>query len=331
MPRYPPELREAAVKAVLASRQGAASKTETYRRVGEQFGVNAGTLRSWVVHEDRVRAAQARAAEQPKATSGLLLSARGAAVVAGALVSAVVGAFALFQSQDFKDTVCPSMVAVPLHTLGCGVRYDPVGEEEAATFLVDYYARATASNATAAWRMLSSEYKSEYQGGKSEFAEAVQDVLWTEVVQPPQEASARNLFAVRINRYTDRDVTPYVERVRLRQDADRGVVLVSADTKREPGGERIRAWAYLSRAVDLRKFPRSSSDITLPEKDQLPRGGRLRALCRLDVPSDGAGAAEASDAGWWIRTNQGWLREAHLASDAGPPDVPTCSDLVLRY
>jgi len=243
----------------------------------------------------------------------------------------MVSLFGLFQTQDFKDTVCPQIVEVPFHAAACGVRYDPVDEGSAAAFLVDYYARATASNATAAWAMLSSEFKAEYRGGRPEYAQAVKDVLWTEVRDPPQPTPSRNVFDVRVNRYTDGDVTPYTETVRLRHDADRGLVLVSADAKREPGGERSREWAYLSRALDLRKFPRSTSDITLPEKDQLPQGGRLRALCRLEVPAEGTRQAAASDAGWWIRTNQGWLRELDLAADAEPPDVPTCSDLILRY
>jgi hypothetical protein len=143
----------------------------------------------------------------------------------------------------------------------------------------------------------------------------VQDVLWTEVTEPPEATPDRNTFVVQVNRYRDGDITPYRETVRLRHDAGRGVVLVSADTTRQRV-ESATAHGRTCPGRDLRKFPRSTSDITLPVKDQLPEGGRLRALCRLEVLVTGRGEPNhptpAVD-----QDEPGMARESDLDPDAG--------------
>jgi transposase len=46
--RYPPELRERAVRMVLELREQTGQRTGTVARVAEQLGINRKTLRNWI-------------------------------------------------------------------------------------------------------------------------------------------------------------------------------------------------------------------------------------------------------------------------------------------
>ena len=46
--RYPPELRERAVRMVLELREQTGQRTGTVARVAEQLGINRETLRNWI-------------------------------------------------------------------------------------------------------------------------------------------------------------------------------------------------------------------------------------------------------------------------------------------
>lgn len=46
--KYPDELRERASRMAVDARQYPATKSGTFRRVGEQLGINPETLRNWV-------------------------------------------------------------------------------------------------------------------------------------------------------------------------------------------------------------------------------------------------------------------------------------------
>ena len=47
--KYPDELRERATRMAVDARQDPATKSGTFRRVGEQLEINPETLRDWVV------------------------------------------------------------------------------------------------------------------------------------------------------------------------------------------------------------------------------------------------------------------------------------------
>ncbi|SMY05364.1 Transposase [Brevibacterium antiquum CNRZ 918] len=50
--KYPDELRERATRMAVDARQDPATKSGTFRRVGEQLGINPETLRNWVVQAE---------------------------------------------------------------------------------------------------------------------------------------------------------------------------------------------------------------------------------------------------------------------------------------
>jgi hypothetical protein len=106
MTRYPPELREAAVKAVVASRRGAASQTTSTA----VWVISSTSTPAPCAAGSRGRTAASRRGprcDQPKREFLAPPVARGVRVIAGLLVAAVVAVFGLFQSQDFKDATCP--------------------------------------------------------------------------------------------------------------------------------------------------------------------------------------------------------------------------------
>ena len=47
--KYPDELRERAIRLTVESRLDPASRSGACKRIGEQLGINAETLRTWVV------------------------------------------------------------------------------------------------------------------------------------------------------------------------------------------------------------------------------------------------------------------------------------------
>ncbi|WP_087484194.1 transposase [Brachybacterium massiliense] len=50
--KYPDELRERATRVAVDARRDPATKSGTFRRVGEQLGINPETLRNWVVQAE---------------------------------------------------------------------------------------------------------------------------------------------------------------------------------------------------------------------------------------------------------------------------------------
>ena len=50
--KYPDELRERATRMAVQSRRDPSTRSETFRRVGEQLGINPQTLRNWVVQAE---------------------------------------------------------------------------------------------------------------------------------------------------------------------------------------------------------------------------------------------------------------------------------------
>ncbi|MGY1914202.1 hypothetical protein [Blastococcus sp. SYSU DS0973] len=255
----------------------------------------------------------------------------------GSTLAAVIGALwlALLNSEDFRDYVCPKVQSVPGHGVVCDRTYDPISDREAGEFFVRYYGSATAANASDAWNLLSPEWRGSdsFPGGRTEYQASLQPVLWTEVTGPPERTNDHPAeFTVQIRRFLlDGDVTPYRVLARLGRDEAGSIRMEWEDIEtRTAGGFRgTYTWAYLPRAVDLRRFPRSDADITSPAKDQLPAGGRLRALCELDVPA--TGSAARPDGGWWTRTNQGWVSNEDLEVSGRRLGITTCSDYILGF
>lgn len=62
--KYPEELRERAIRLTLDARQDPASRPGACTRIGEQFGINAETLRGWVMQ------AEVDAGARPGTTTG---------------------------------------------------------------------------------------------------------------------------------------------------------------------------------------------------------------------------------------------------------------------
>ena len=50
--KYPDELRERATRMAVEARLDPATRSGTFRRVGEQLGINPETLRNWVVQAE---------------------------------------------------------------------------------------------------------------------------------------------------------------------------------------------------------------------------------------------------------------------------------------
>src|SRR5699024_6817343 len=50
--KYPDELRERATRMAVQARRDPSTRSGTFRRVGEQLGINPETLRSWVVQAE---------------------------------------------------------------------------------------------------------------------------------------------------------------------------------------------------------------------------------------------------------------------------------------
>ena len=50
--KYPDELRERATRMAVDARRDPATRSGTFRRVGEQLGINPETLRNWVVQAE---------------------------------------------------------------------------------------------------------------------------------------------------------------------------------------------------------------------------------------------------------------------------------------
>ena len=50
--KYPDELRERAIRLTLDARRDPASRPGACTRFGDQFGINAGTLRGWVMQAE---------------------------------------------------------------------------------------------------------------------------------------------------------------------------------------------------------------------------------------------------------------------------------------
>src|SRR5699024_9147799 len=50
--KYPDELRERATRMAVQSRRDPSTRSGTFRRVGEQLGINPETLRNWVVQDE---------------------------------------------------------------------------------------------------------------------------------------------------------------------------------------------------------------------------------------------------------------------------------------
>lgn len=50
--KYPDELRERATRMAVQSRRDPSTRSGTFRRVGEQLGINPETLRNWVVQAE---------------------------------------------------------------------------------------------------------------------------------------------------------------------------------------------------------------------------------------------------------------------------------------
>ncbi|ALB03513.1 transposase [Kocuria palustris] len=50
--KYPDELRERATRMAVQARRDPSTRSGTFRRVGEQLGINPETLRNWVVQAE---------------------------------------------------------------------------------------------------------------------------------------------------------------------------------------------------------------------------------------------------------------------------------------
>jgi len=50
--KYPPELRERAVRMVVEARRDPVTRPAACRRIGEQLGINPETLRNWVLQAE---------------------------------------------------------------------------------------------------------------------------------------------------------------------------------------------------------------------------------------------------------------------------------------
>lgn len=255
----------------------------------------------------------------------------------GGVLAAVISAtwLALLNNEGFRDYVCPRVQSIPGHGAVCDRTYDPISDREAGEFFVRYYGTATAAGASDAWELLSTEWRSSdsFSGDRAAFQALFQPVLWTEVTGPPERTNDHPAeFTVHIRRFlVDGDVTPYRVQARLGRD-DTGAIRMEwedIETRTAGGFREAYEWAYLPRAVDLRKLPRTDADITLPVKDQLPSGGRLRALCEVEVPA--TGSAARSDGSWWTRTNQGWVRNEDLSVSGDSLGITTCSDYILGF
>lgn len=60
--KYPDELRERAVRLTLEARSDPATRSGACKRIGEQLGINAETLRGWVIAAEAERVAATPAA-----------------------------------------------------------------------------------------------------------------------------------------------------------------------------------------------------------------------------------------------------------------------------
>lgn len=50
--KYPPELRERAIRLALDARKDPGTRSGALRRIGEQLGINVETLRGWVTQAE---------------------------------------------------------------------------------------------------------------------------------------------------------------------------------------------------------------------------------------------------------------------------------------
>lgn len=50
--KYPPELRERAIRLALDARKDSGTRSGALRRIGEQLGINVETLRGWVTQAE---------------------------------------------------------------------------------------------------------------------------------------------------------------------------------------------------------------------------------------------------------------------------------------
>jgi hypothetical protein len=249
------------------------------------------------------------------------------------LVGTILAAFwVVLQEKGPRDYVCPKVNGIPGHSIVCGPEYDAVSLREAEQFLYTFYNAAHRTNPGTSWEWLAPEMQeSGYDSREKAYADALDDILWGEITRVSTVPDRQNVFEVFVRRYsTDDRVAHHVFEVRLRKTADADVLMVrETSLGRAPGGRKDYHPMVYFRPVELHRSPRSTSTITLDPSDQGEGLVQLRSFCEIEVPSESP-EAEPKDAGWWTRTNQGWIRNEDTTLNGEKQDILECGRFALE-